>query len=168
MAVKKYTSLAHHYPKDKWIINGMLILSILFFIIGITAPFLTVTKFFIFDDKITILSGLGALWQESEYLLFLLIGCFTIIFPLLKFTILTLVWNGDESRKEKHEKHVRLITTYGKWSMLDVFVVAVIIVSVKLGNFISEEIHYGFYSFTVSVILSMIASAKIMHLIEQG
>lgn len=44
---------------------------------------------------------------------------------------------------------------YGRWAMLDVLVVAMLIVTVKLGMIASIEIHWGFYVFTSAVLLIM-------------
>ncbi|KAG1694811.1 Thrombospondin-3b [Nymphon striatum] len=41
------------------------------------------------------------------------------------------------------DKTLQLIETFGKWSMLDVFVVALLLVSVKLGVLAKVDVHYG-------------------------
>jgi paraquat-inducible protein A len=55
---------------------------------------------------------------------------------------------------------------YGKWSMLDVFVVAVLVVTVKLGAIANVEMHYGLYFFSAAVILTMIITARIVKLTD--
>ena len=50
--------------------------------------------------------------------------------------------------------------------MLDVFVVAVLVVTVKLGAIASVEIHYGMYFFSAAIILTMIITARIVKLAE--
>ena len=62
------------------------------------------------------------------------------------------------------DKSLTLIETLGKWSMLDVFVVALLLVSLKLGALAKVEVHYGLYFFTASVILTMALSFWIYHL----
>ena len=42
--------------------------------------------------------------------------------------------------------------------MLDVFVAAVLIASVKLGSLASIELHFGLYCFAASVLLIMLAT----------
>ena len=53
---------------------------------------------------------------------------------------------------------------FGKWSMLDVFVVAVLVVTVKLGAIASVEARYGLYAFTVAVFLTMYVTARVVRL----
>jgi paraquat-inducible protein A len=53
---------------------------------------------------------------------------------------------------------------YGKWSMLDVFVVAVLVVAVKLGAIADVEMRFGLYAFAASVLLTMFITARIVAL----
>jgi len=57
---------------------------------------------------------------------------------------------------------------YGKWSMLDVFVVAVLVVSVKLGAIASVEMRYGLYAFAAAVILTMYVTARVVSLVNRS
>jgi len=56
---------------------------------------------------------------------------------------------------------------YGKWSMLDVFVVAVLLATVKLGAVANVQLHYGLYLFAAAVILTMIVTARVVKLSER-
>ena len=55
---------------------------------------------------------------------------------------------------------------YGRWSMLDVLVVAVLIVAVKLGPIASIEVHYGLYVFGIAVLLIMYITNRVVSLIN--
>ena len=48
--------------------------------------------------------------------------------------------------------------------MLEVFVVALLLVSVKLGALLNVQVHYGVYAFATSVLLTMGVSYWITHL----
>jgi paraquat-inducible protein A len=50
---------------------------------------------------------------------------------------------------------------YSKWSMLDVFVVALLVVSVKLGSLAQAHVELGIYAFAASVVLTMLLAAWI-------
>ena len=54
---------------------------------------------------------------------------------------------------------------YGRWAMLDVMVVAVLIVTVKLGALASIEIHPGLYIFGTAVLLIMFATQQVVSLL---
>ena len=48
--------------------------------------------------------------------------------------------------------------------MLDVFVVAVLVVAVKLGAIASVEMRFGLYSFATAVVLTMYVTARVVSL----
>lgn len=53
------------------------------------------------------------------------------------------------------------LSHYGKWSMLDVFVVALLLVIVKLGVLATVEVHYGIYMYAVAGLLIMLCTTII-------
>ena len=55
---------------------------------------------------------------------------------------------------------------YGRWAMLDVMVVAVLIVTVKLGAIASIQVHYGLYVFGAAVMLIMLITHRVVKLTE--
>ncbi|MEE9447898.1 MAG: paraquat-inducible protein A, partial [Arenicellales bacterium] len=59
------------------------------------------------------------------------------------------------------QRYLHWIQKLGKWSMLDVFVVAVLVVAVKLRAIAEVQMHYGLYAFAVSVLLTMWLSSKL-------
>jgi len=50
--------------------------------------------------------------------------------------------------------------------MLDVFVVAVLVVSVKLGAIVQVEMRYGLYAFAASVIVTMFVTTRTVLLVD--
>jgi paraquat-inducible protein A len=142
-------------------VNLLLIsaLSLLFY--GLQAPILTLEKFYFFGNTVSLLSALQQLVQEAEWGLFALVGAFSVLFPIIKILLLLLVWNFDPSRGRQHRRHLAWLATYSKWSMLDVFVVALLVVSVKLGSLAEAHVEIGIYAFAASVILTMLISAWI-------
>ena len=114
-----------------------------------------------FSNTVSLLSALQQLAQEAEWGLFALVGLFSVVFPILKSVILLVIWNFDPSQGERHRRHLHWLATYGKWSMLDVFVVALLVVSVKLGSLAEARVEIGIYAFAASVVLTMLLSAWI-------
>jgi paraquat-inducible protein A len=60
-------------------------------------------------------------------------------------------------RLRDHQRRwlLRGLSLLGKWSMLDVFVTAIIIVSIKLGALASAKAEIGIYYFGISILLAM-------------
>ncbi len=134
--------------------------------IGLVAPIITLHKFMLIHNTFSVLSGILSLLEEGQYFIFLIIGCFSVVVPILKLVILYILVSGAQASDERMKKYLHWMHLYGKWSMLDVFVVAVLVVAVKLGVIASVEMHYGLYAFAGSVLLTMYVTARVTNLSE--
>lgn len=137
------------------------------FILGIVFPFFQVTQFWVFDDAVSVLSGILTLFEEQEYFLFAVISLFTVAFPLLKLAMLTALWIERHAGMSRLRRLHRRVALLGKWSMLDVFVVAILIVAMKSAALARIEVSLGLYLFTLSVVLTQAASAWTDHLLNR-
>ena len=155
-------SIISKFQKEKIKANVLLSLSFVLFLFGIFAPVLTFKKFFVFSSKVSIITGLFQLLSEGYPILFALIFIFSILLPLFKLLFLFGLANGFFLHPDRHKKILHWITQYGKWSMLDVFVAALLVVTVRLGAMVDVKVHFGLYAFAASVILTMITTSKIM------
>ena len=129
--------------------------SVITYLLSLNLPLLFVTKLYFFNDAISLLSILSALFQQHEFLLFLIIFVFVLVLPITKLTLLTLVIFNSRFMVT-HNKLYILLENIGKWAMLDVFIVAVIIVMIKFSLSASASAQSGLYFFTYSIIASMI------------
>lgn len=136
-------------------LNVLLASAALAFGLGIWAPMLTLTRLVFLENTFSVLSGIRQLYLEGEYPLFAILGLFTLVLPVMKLTLLAWAWNRPWTA---NRRWLRWLDALGKWSMLDVFVVAVLIASVQLGPVATIRLHYGLYLFAASVIMMMIAS----------
>jgi paraquat-inducible protein A len=107
------------------------------------------------------------LLREGKIFLFILITAFSIVLPLLKLGLLYRLVSHSPASATRLQRYLHWMHAYGKWSMLDVFVVAVLVVAVKLGAIASVQMHYGLYAFAGSVLLTMLLTARIVILIER-
>ena len=123
------------------------------FLLSLFLPLITVSKFFVLKNTISMVSSLIDLLREGEWLLFLVIFLFSIVLPCLKLFFIYVLLNQWDKVGESTIKIIKLIHTLGRWGMLDVFVLALIIVSIKLGIFAQVKIHFGLYLFTITVLL---------------
>jgi len=60
------------------------------------------------------------------------------------------------------------LSLLGKWSMLDVFVIAIIIVPIKLGALASAKAEIGIYYFGASIILAILATNLQSNLVNRS
>ena len=158
-------SLQERNPK-RFDIVILILLSIVLLIIGLTLPVLTVRKLWN-SNTYSIISGVQNLWVEKYYVLAVVIFTFSIIFPIAKLVSLSAVW-FVKLKDEQRKNLVYLMEIFGKWSMLDVFVTAIMIVWVKLGALASAKAENGIYFFAASVLLTMIVSSLQSGLVKRS
>jgi len=154
-----------HYLQ-KLSLNILIVVSLILLAIGVFAPLMTLKQFFIFENQLSLFSGLIELIAQKEWLLFIIIFSFSIIFPIVKILFLFLVLNAGTKGKPHRKKIMNWLAHIGKWSMLDVFVVALLLVSIKLDVIADIQIHYGIYAFGSSVLLTMILTHWLNHVNE--
>lgn len=149
------TSLIRRFTTQGIIINLLLLCSLVALVVGVIAPLLTLQKLYFIENTISLISTIQTLYNDNEWLLFIVISLFSVCIPIIKIVSLLMITNIDFEPGSFLDKTLSLIETLGKWSMLDVFVVALLLVSLKLGALAKVEVHYGLYVFAFSVILTM-------------
>lgn len=142
----------------------LLVISVVLLVAGIFLPLMTIKTLVFLRNSFSIISGIADLFTNGKFFLFIIVTVFSLILPFSKLTFLFVIVVRLQHGKIQSNKMLTLMHEYGRWSMLDVFVAAVLIVSVKLGSVASVEVHYGLYIFTLAVLLIMAAT----HLIVQA
>lgn len=146
----------------RWMLLGASVL----LSVGLAAPMMTISQFVLVKNSFSILSGVLELFYNGQFLLFLVVAGFSIFLPILKIGVLFALMTRKAQRSENLNRYLHLMHEYGRWAMLDVMVVAVLIVAVKLGAIVSVEIHYGLFVFGAAVLLIMLVTRRVVHLTE--
>lgn len=149
-------------------IPWLLALALALFGTGIFFPFFHVTKLWMFHDAVSVVGGILTLFREGEYFLFAVLTLFTLVFPCVKLGLLGVIWLERDHNLARVQQLHRWVESLGKWSMLDVFVVAILIVAMKSAGVADLHIGLGLYLFTFSVVATQFASAWVASLLEQG
>jgi len=131
-------------------------------VVGFVTPMLTITKFLVVHNSLSIVSGVIQLLKDGQYLLFIIITGFSIILPLAKIILLFNFLHPNTTHPDRRKKLLHLMHDYGRWAMLDVMVVAILIVTVKLGAIASIQIHAGLYIFGTAVLLIMLITQQVV------
>jgi paraquat-inducible protein A len=112
----------------------------------------------------TVWDGVISLAQSGQYLVALIVFLASIVIPLLKLAgLLYLVAAARFNlgrRLRSRTRLYRLIDVVGPWAMLDVFLLAVLVALVKLGQIATILPGPGLIAFTAVVVLTMFASAS--------
>ncbi|MFW5451091.1 MAG: paraquat-inducible protein A [Methylophagaceae bacterium] len=148
-------------------LNTQLLRWLLFFtsvllLAGFVLPMLTMTKFLLINNSVSIVSGIWQLIQDGQILLFIIIAIFSILLPVAKIILLFNLLQPNTTHPDQQQKLLHLMHDYGRWAMLDVLVVAVLIMTVKLGAIASIQIHAGLYVFGAAVLLIMFITQQVV------
>jgi paraquat-inducible protein A len=152
------SALVKVYPRAGWPIVLMLLLSLGFFAAGIFLPFTSVTKLWLFENQISVYRGLIVLWQAGELFLFLILFVFTVCFPFVKINAMLLLWLWHRLDSAQGQRLFGFVANLGRWSMLDVFVMAILVLTVKSSGVANIKVAGGFFLFFLSVMLTQFAS----------
>jgi paraquat-inducible protein A len=116
-------------------------------------------------DSYSVLGGIADLARSGEVLLALIVLAFSVVFPIAKLGALALVLFRPVPA-ERRAQLVRTLEALGRWSMLDVFVVAILIGAVHLGILSQAYAERGVYVFAAGILLSMFATRSVQRLLS--
>lgn len=149
-------SLAARCRGVHFLIGPLLAGAVVALVVGWFLPIMTVSRFVFWEDKFSILDAIRNLWTEEYYFTFAVILLFTIVFPLLKLGTAFFLWLRVDPRHPRTVRWVGALSQLGKWSMLDVFVVALSIVAINVSLVSDVTVHAGLYVFCGAIIASML------------
>jgi paraquat-inducible protein A len=120
------------------------------------------THTFFSDDDDTIMSGVISLLHEGSWPLALLVFVASIVVPLLKLLamgwLLFAVVRQSPGNALQRSKLFRLVEFIGRWSMLDVYAVALLVSLVQLRTLATIHAGLGALAFGAVVVLTMLAA----------
>ena len=121
-----------------------------------------VTQSILGTQQDTILSGVIYLWLSGSHMLAVLVLIASIVVPLLKMVILTFLLLSVHLRSSwrirQQTRLYGLVEVIGRWSMLDIFVVALLASLVRAGALATIIPGGGALAFGAVVVLTMLAS----------
>lgn len=152
-----------HFRKPNSITRtwALLISSLILLFPANLLPILTVTYL---GDKQpnTIIEGIEHFIQSGTYFIAMIIFFASILVPLFKVVGIMLILTSIQRRWKTWLRHrtlmFRIIKFIGRWSMLDIFVIAIMVALVNLGTLTSITPAPAATYFAAVVVLTMLAS----------
>jgi len=129
-------------------------------LVSYAMPFMQTTQLVFFQDRYTLLYSIDKMMDEGQYLLALVIFLFSVVFPIAKVGALMML-GGQEIPQQTKALWLKRISAMGKWSMLDVFVIAILIVMINSQALLAATPKPGIYLFAAAVLMSMVLT-KVM------
>ena len=93
------------------------------------------------------------LWDSKLYVLAVIVVAFSVVFPFVKLCVLAAILTG------RGRALLILVERFGKWSMLDVFLVCLMLALANDQLLVSAVPRVGILCFTCAITLSMVTSA---------
>ena len=161
-------------PMKLQLLKPLILLSSVTLGIGITAPTITITPQIgeftgdlswviehFYPDKLapktySVIGTIGLIIKR-DWLLGVGLIVFSIIFPVTKLGFYWLSASGPTG-KSRARTFLGGIERFGKFSMAEVFLLALIMLFIKDLPGMGAQLHYGIYVFSASVILSLLIS----------
>lgn len=108
----------------------------------------------------TILAGVVELAAEGEWFVSAVVLVCSVVAPLAKLgAMLTLSLGGGTLPREHKSATYHIVDWIGRWGMLDVLLVALLVAAVKLGSWVEIRPGPGAAAFALVVIFSLLSSA---------
>ena len=120
------------------------------------------TELFGQETPNTIIGGVISLWESGSYPVALIILIASVIVPVAK--IIILAWLNYSVQRQKTNSQLLRVRYYReteaicRWSMIDVFVVAVLVALIQMGNTLSIYPGQAALAFCAVVFVTMIAA----------
>ena len=149
------------------LIGAGLVAALALLALGLVVPMISVNRLFLFEEKMSVLRGLEILVGEGEWLLLAILVVFSVLFPIAKVGLSARLWYGGEIELPQLRRQLGWLDFAGKWSMLDVFVVAIVVSAVKVSVVSSVATHPGLYLFCGAIGLSMVLNQRIAALVRR-
>ena len=151
---------------------AMLVTAMIFYLIANIYPILVISKFGVTSDN-TIIGGVIALWEEGSYPISAIIFTASVFVPLLKFFLILYILTNYKkpqkgSRRVDQAKLYHITEVIGPWSMVDVFVVAILAGVVHM-NSVKITAGVGATAFVLMVFFTMLSAMSIdIRLMREG
>jgi paraquat-inducible protein A len=107
-------------------------------------------------EPYSLLNSVRMMWSNGLYVLAALVVAFSVVFPFAKLAILSWVTAGT-TLDPRRQSWLSAVERLGKWSMLDVFLVCLILTLTSGQLMVGAEPLIGIPLFVAAILLSMIS-----------
>jgi paraquat-inducible protein A len=110
----------------------------------------------------TIMSGIMSLWGDGMWAISAIVFIASILIPLFKLSglgwLLMAAWRRSPGQRRGLTRLYAVLDFIGRWSMLDVFLVAFLSGAVQFGVLANIEPRSGIVAFAAAVVLTILAT----------
>lgn len=113
-----------------------------------------------FRNESSVLTGIAALFADGQLFVGVIVLLCSVLFPLGKLMAILMLAAGSRRMAHRHKAFTyQLVEWTGRWGMMDVLLVAILVAALKIGDLMDVTPGPGAAAFGCSVVLSLLASA---------
>jgi paraquat-inducible protein A len=133
--------------------------AVILYPIAILLPMLQVEQFG-HHAQTSVLDGIITLLASGQLLVGIIVLLCSVVFPLLKLVAILILSAGGLGLRHHHRALTyKVIEWTGRWGMLDVLLVTILVAALKLGDMIEVSAGPAALAFAACVVLSLLAAA---------
>ncbi|MEM9173126.1 MAG: paraquat-inducible protein A [Pseudomonadota bacterium] len=141
---------------------ALMIASVIVYLVAVSYPFMSMARAGIYN-QISVIDAVTVLWQNGMYPLAIVAGALILCFPLMRAVLMAALASAMYLQKPGggwFARVARLAQVLEPWSMVDIFMIGVIVSLVKVGELVDISLGAAFWGMTALVIfLTMGATA---------
>jgi uncharacterized paraquat-inducible protein A len=141
-----------------WIVPVLVVISAVALIEALHATFLRITQLFLVSRSYSVSEILQLLQDQKHWVLLIIMVGTLAVFPLFRLLLVLVGWVLP-LRANAHHKFRSTIDSISRWCMLDVFGLALLLVSTEGKDLVKTEIQDGLYVVVVAIGLSYLLGA---------
>ncbi|WP_105383394.1 paraquat-inducible protein A [Neorhizobium alkalisoli] len=134
-----------------WLRLLLLVLAASFLALGLFLPIIRFDKLYFFSEAPSLIDLVTALFREGDIALFLVVGLFSIVFPIVKLIGLAVQLSG---RAGEAGLFRRAMPHLSKWSMMDVMLVAIVVFAAKSSGVATAVSQPGLWFYAASAVIA--------------
>ncbi|MGK9051875.1 paraquat-inducible protein A [Neorhizobium petrolearium] len=134
-----------------WLRPVLLMLAAIFLTLGLLLPIIRFERLYFFSETPSLVELVAALFRQGDVALSLVVGLFSIVFPIAKLAGLALQLSG---RAGEAGVFRRAMPHLSKWSMMDVMLVAIVIVAAKSSGLAVAVSQPGLWFYAASAVIA--------------
>jgi len=153
--------IKHHYDSNLQITLALLVTSVLLYIPSNIYPIMY-TTYLGETTESTILGGVITLWEHGSYPIAIVIFIASVLVPVVKIIALGWLSYSVYTKRiiyfRKNHQMFRLTEFIGRWSMVDIFVVTILVALIQMGNVMKIMPGEASIAFAAMVVTTMLAA----------
>ncbi len=140
-----------------WLRAVLLVLAPFTLALGLTLPVVRFDTLYIFAERPSLVDIVATLWDGGEWALAALVALLSIVLPVLK--LVGIAAELLSLQGEGRAIGIRWLSQLSRWSLMDVLLVALVIVSVKTSGLAAAVTQPGLWFYTASAVIAAVLHA---------